>query len=73
MQNVWTLERHLNFRRLSSSWAIDQNLQNFVLISNSRIAWLIKSFMQFLSFLDDLPQYAFISFQNSLGPYVQKS
>ena len=38
----------------SNSWVIDQNVQNMVLINNSRTAWHTKILMTFLSFSDNL-------------------
>ena len=53
----------LNLIRLSNSfWVIVQNMQNIILINNSRSAWSTKIWMAFLSFSDNLIQGAYIFF-----------
>ena len=37
--------------RLNSTWVINENVQNIVLISSSRTAWSMKTVIPFLSFL----------------------
>ena len=39
-----------------------QNMQNIVVIKNSRIPWPTKILMPFLSFSENLLQYAYIIF-----------
>ena len=48
----------LNFSRLSSSGVIDENMQNVVLINDSRTVWPTNILMPFLRFSDNLLQDA---------------
>ena len=54
------------FTRPHDSWVIDQNVQNIVLIENTRTSWPTKILMSVLSISDNLLQGACIMFQISV-------
>ena len=59
-QIVWETQNAYIFSRPSGSWNIDQNMQNIVLINNSRTTWPTKILMPFLKFSDILLWDAYI-------------
>ena len=56
-------KQHQNLGRPSGSWVIDPNNILTVLIHNLKTAWPTKISMSFLSSLNNLPQDAYVIFQ----------
>ena len=52
------------------SWVIDQNVQNIILINNSRTAWPSQILMPFLSFADNLIHDACIISKKNVDNFV---
>ena len=65
---VWETQKlHWNFSTPHSSWVMGQNVQNIVLISNSRTPWPTKILKRFLSFSDNLLHEANMIFSKKVS------